>query len=319
MLERALTVLPPFDDPRLLAGTKWSEDAAVYRLSDEQALVATVDFFTPIVDDPYIYGRIAAVNSLSDIYAMGGKPFLALNVVGFPSDTLDIGVLNAVLKGGADACKQEGVLLAGGHTMRCPELYYGLSVLGFADPRRLVTNGGAHPGDALVLTKALGTGIVATAVKTGDCPAEVARAAEASMLASNGGAAAEMVAAGATCATDVTGFGLLGHGLEVARASGVTLRFFARRVPALPGALALAGRYAPGGLNENLRFVKDELAAADVSREVLNLLADPQTSGGLLVALPPAKAVAFARAVGAPAAVVGEVIRGDRPGVEVVN
>lgn len=307
-------------DERLLAGAAGAEDAAVYKLSDDQALVATVDFFTPIVDEPYTYGRIAAINALSDIYAMGGAPFLALNVVAFPYAELPEEVLVALLQGGAASCREEGVLVAGGHTIRSPELTYGLAALGFVHPARVVTNAAARPGDELVLTKALGTGVIATAVKAGDCPPATAAGAEASMLASNGPASRAMVAAGIRCATDVTGFGLLGHGWEVARASGVGIRFYASRVPLLAGARELALNYAPGGLTENQRFVAEALTAApDVPAATLNLLADPQTSGGLLVAVPGGAGAAFARQLGAPAAVVGEVFAADTPRLDVVN
>ncbi len=279
-----------------------------------------MDFFTPIVDDGYTYGRIAAVNALSDVYAMGGRPFLALNVAGFPEGELPEEVLVAILKGGADACAAEGVTLAGGHTVRSPEVLYGLAVLGFVDPARVVTNGAARPGDALVLTKALGTGVIATAVKAGACPPETAAAAEAAMLVSNGAAAAAMTAAGALCATDITGFGLLGHGWEVAAASGVGVRIKASQVPTLPGARELATRYVPGGLVENRKFVAPHLTvAAGVDEATVNLLADPQTSGGLLIALPAARATALAEGLGAPARIIGEVYEAPRPALEVIN
>jgi selenide,water dikinase len=308
------------DHPLLLAATRNAEDAAVYKLSDEQALVATIDFFTPIVDDPYDYGWIAAVNALSDIYAMGGRPFLALNVVAFPYGKLPDDVLITTLEGGAAACAAEGALLAGGHTVESPDILYGLAALGFVSPGRVITNGGAKPGDALVLTKALGTGVVQTAVKRGKCPPEAEEAARASMLRSNGAASAAMVAAGAVCATDVTGFGFFGHALEVAKASGVGVRVFASRVPQLPQALAFAEEYVPGGLIKNLKFARPHIKVAEgVPSAMVNLLADPQTSGGLLVALPPARAAAYAAEVGGPAAVVAEVFASPSPVVEVAS
>jgi selenide,water dikinase len=304
----------------LLASTNYGEDAAVYKINDEQALIATVDFFTPIVDDPYDYGRIAALNALSDVYAMGGVPFLALNVVAFRYGDLPDETLKQILKGGAAACEQEGVLLAGGHTVTSPDILYGLAALGFVPPDRVITNGRARAGDALVLTKALGTGIIQTAVKRGECPPETEAGARASMLASNKKAAAAMVAAGVVCATDVTGFGFLGHGLEVARASGVGLRVFASRVPVLAGALELADTYVPGGLVKNLQFTRPYVDVAEgVAPAMVNLLADPQTSGGLLVAIAPDRAAPFAAAAGPPAAVVGEVFATAAPGIEVVR
>lgn len=311
--------LPIPDHPLLLAATRNGEDAAVYKINDEQALVATVDFFTPIVDEPYDYGRIAATNALSDIYAMGGEPFLALNVVAFPHGKYPDDVLVAILKGGAATCTAEGVLLAGGHTVKSPDILYGLAALGFVRPDDVITNAGAKPGDALVLTKALGTGVIQTAVKRGECPPETEAAALESMLRSNKAAAAAMKAVGAVCATDITGFGLLGHVLEVARASEVGVRFFASRVPQLPQALEFADTYVPGGLITNLKFVEPSLnVAPGISHAVVNLLADPQTSGGLLVALPPERAAAYVAAVGGPAAVVGEVFA-SAPTLEIVS
>ncbi len=308
------------DHPLLLAATQNGEDAAVYKINDEQALVATVDFFTPIVDDPYDYGRIAATNALSDIYAMGGEPFLALNVVAFPYGKLPDDVVVATLRGGAAACAAEGVLLAGGHTVKSPDILYGLAALGFAHPDRVITNVGARPGDALVLTKALGTGVIQTAVKRGECPPEAEAAARESMLQSNKAAAAAMVAAGAVCGTDITGFGLLGHALEIAAASAVGIRIFASKVPALPRAREFATTYVPGGLKTNREFVEPKLnVAGDVDEATVNLLADPQTSGGLLVALPPERAAAYAAEVGGEAAVVGEVFASPSPSLDIAS
>jgi selenide,water dikinase len=319
-LAELLAELPAFEHPMLLAATSYGEDAAVYKINDEQALIATVDFFTPIVDDPFDYGRIAAMNALSDIYAMGGEPFLALNVVAFRYGDLPDATLTRILQGGAATCEQEGVLLAGGHTVTSPDILYGLAALGFAHPDRVITNGRAKAGDALVLTKALGTGIIQTAVKRGECPPEAAAASRAGMLASNKKASAAMVAAGAVCATDVTGFGFLGHALEVARASGVGIRVFASRVPTLAGAMEMAEAYVPGGLVNNLEFAGPHVDVAEgVGPAMVNLLADPQTSGGLLVALAPDRAEAYAAEVGAPAAVVGEVFDAPAPVIEVLR
>lgn len=312
--------MPVPEHPLLLTATGNSEDAAVYKINDRQALIATVDFFTPIVDDPGDYGRIAATNALSDIYAMGGEPFLALNVVAFPYGKLSEDVLVAILQGGAAACAAEGVLLAGGHTVKSPDILYGLAALGFVSPDRVITNEGARPGDALVLTKALGTGVIQTAVKRGECPPPTEKAALQSMLRSNKAAAAAMVAAGAVCATDVTGFGLLGHALEVATASAVGIRFFASRVPQLPQAHEFAATYVPGGLKTNREFVEPSLKVAEgVDDAMVNLLADPQTSGGLLVALPRERAAAYAAEVGGAAAVVGAVFEAPAPTLDIVN
>ncbi len=312
--------LPVPDHPLLLAATRDGEDAAVYKINDDQALVATVDFFTPIVDDPYDYGWIAATNALSDIYAMGGEPFLALNIVAFPYGKLPDDVVVATLQGGAAACAAEGVLVAGGHTVKSPDILYGLAALGFVRPDRVVTNAGAKPGDALVLTKALGTGVIQTAVKRGECPPQTEKAALESMLQSNKAAAAAMVAAGAVCATDITGFGLLGHALEVATASAAGIRVFASRVPRLPQAHEFAATHVPGGLKTNRKFVEPKLnVAEDVDEATVNLLADPQTSGGLLVALPPERAAAYAAEVGGAAAVVGEVFASSSPTLEIAS
>ncbi len=310
--------LPVPEHPLLLAATRNAEDAAVYKIDDERALIATIDFFTPIVDEPYDYGRIAAVNALSDIYAMGGEGFLALNVVAFPYGKLDDEVLVAILKGGAATCVAEGVLLAGGHTVKSPDILYGLAALGFVRPDRVVTNDRAKAGDALVLTKALGTGVIQTAQKRGDCPPETEAAALESMLLSNKAAAAAMVAAGAVCATDVTGFGLLGHALEVAAASSVGVRIFASKVPRLPQALEFAATHVPGGLKTNRKFVEPKISVAPgVDDAMVNLLADPQTSGGLLVALPPDRAEAYAAEVGGAATVVGEVFASPAAALEI--
>jgi selenide,water dikinase len=310
--------LPVPEHPLLLAATRNAEDAAVYKIDDERALIATVDFFTPIVDEPYDYGRIAAINALSDIYAMGGEAFLALNVVAFPYGNLDDDILVNVLKGGAATCVAEGVLLAGGHTVKSPDILYGLAALGFARPDRIVTNDRAKAGDALVLTKALGTGIIQTAQKRGECPPETEAATLASMLLSNKAAAAAMVAAGAVCGTDVTGFGLLGHALEVANASSVGVRIFASKVPRLPQALEFAATYVPGGLKTNREFVEPKIVVGPgVDDAMVNLLADPQTSGGLLVALPPDRAETYVAEVGGAAAVVGEVFASPAAALEI--
>lgn len=311
--------IPTLTDRNLLTAFGTADDAAVYKLDEDRALVATVDFFTPIVDDPFTYGWIAAVNSLSDVYAMGGTPNIALNVVGFPHKDLTEDVLAAVLQGGAKACEQEGVVIAGGHTIRSQELFYGLVALGFVSPRAIITNVAARPGDRLVLTKALGTGVVGTAVKAGDAEPAEADAAAASMMRSNRAAARLMVEYGVKAATDITGFGLLGHAWELAKGSGVSLRIFSERVPALPGGLKYAGSHIPGGLLTNLAYVKGNMRVGeDVEGNVLNLLADPQTSGGLLVALRGEEAEAYAAAVGPPAAVVGEVLPDRPPYIEVV-
>lgn len=287
-LAYVLRQLPPLHDPRLLAGSNPADDAAVYRLSDDLALIQTVDFFTPIVDDPYVYGQIAAANSLSDVYAMGGQPLTALNIVGFPVKSLPLAILGEILRGGAEKAAEGGVPIVGGHTVDDAEPKYGLAITGTVHPERMVTAHGGRPGDLLVLTKPLGTGVVSTALKAGAAgTAEVTQAVR-WMTTLNRRAGLAMVAAGAHASTDITGYGLLGHLVELCRASGVAAVLEAAAVPLLPGALEQARLgFLPGGTHSNLSYVRNEVEFAPGTDEVLPaLLADPQTSGGLLVALP---------------------------------
>jgi len=287
----------------------------VYRLSDQLALVATIDIFTPIVDDPYTFGQIAAVNSLNDIYAMGGRPLLALNFCGFPKDTLSLDTLRAILQGGADKCAEAGVCVGGGHTVDDAEPKYGLAVIGQIHPDRIITNAGAQPGDVLILTKPLGLGLITTAAKMDAAPAGSLAAAVEIMLRLNASASAAMQEVGVHAATDITGYGLLGHALEVAQASQVQLEFEAGRVPILEAALGLAAAgYAPGGLYANREFVEPALTVTgDVAEDRLAVLCDPQTAGGLLIAVAPDRAEALIAALergGDMAAVIGRVTDG---------
>jgi selenide,water dikinase len=257
------------------------------RVSDDLALVQTLDFFTPIVDDPFTFGRIAAANALSDVYAMGGRPLCAMNVVCFPSKKLGIELLREVLRGGLDALREAGAPLVGGHSVEDPELKYGLSVTGAVHPRRFLTNTGARPGDRLVLTKPLGTGIVSTALKRGRCPADAERAAVASMSALNRQPAELLDGLSAHACTDVTGFGLSGHLLEMLGDGEIGVELDATALPLLPHAakLAVAG-LRPGGLKRNREFAGERLQVdAEVEPFITDLVCDPQTSGGLLVAL----------------------------------
>ncbi|HEU4630118.1 MAG TPA: selenide, water dikinase SelD [Gemmatimonadaceae bacterium] len=296
-LSRVLGALPAHQDARILVGRETFDDAAVVQLDAGLALVQTVDFFAPIVDDPYAFGQIAAANALSDVYAMGGEPLTALNLVGFPVGRLPHEVLAEILRGGQDKVHEAGALVVGGHSVVDEEVKYGLAVTGRVDPRRVLTNAAAHPGDRLVLTKALGTGILATALKRGWLEADVERRLVEQMARLNREAARAAADVGARCATDVTGFGLLGHASHVARASGVTLRIRAASVPVLPGARELLRRGAsPGGAARNLEYVAPLTDWQAVDDETRALLADPQTSGGLLLALPePAAADYLAR------------------------
>jgi selenide,water dikinase len=307
-LSRALAPLPHYADPRLLVGRETFDDAGIFALSDDLALVQTVDFFAPIVDDPYTFGQVAAANALSDVYAMGGDPLTALNIVGFPTGKLPLEVLTEILRGGHDMVHRAGAVLVGGHTVTDDEVKYGLAVTGRADPRRLLTNAGARPGDVLVLTKALGTGILATAAKQGRLGDVAYRTMIASMTTLNADASHAALAAGARCATDITGFGLLGHASHIARASGVTLRIRVASLPVLPGTRdAWAAGARTGGAERNEEFLADRVRWGALGDGERAILVDPQTSGGLLVAVPaPAVADYLSRVV--DASVIGEVV-----------
>jgi selenide,water dikinase len=314
--------LPPQDDPALIVGIATSDDAGVYRLTPELALVQTVDFFTPVVDDPFDFGRIAAANALSDIYAMGGRPLTALNVAAFPVDELGTEILAKILAGGAAIAAEAGVAIVGGHTIKDNEPKYGLAVTGTIHPDRVVTNAGARPGDLLLLSKPVGTGILTTAAKRDRLSeAELAPAIE-QMTRLNDRAAAAMLARGAHAATDVTGYGVIGHAAEMARASGVALAIEAHRVPLFPGVLELiAEDVVPGGTRDNLAdhaaFTTYEIGLDARYRLALS---DAQTSGGLLIAAPPAAAEAILADLAGlgTAALVGEILAGP-PGAIVVR
>jgi selenide,water dikinase len=285
-LSAALAPLPRETDPRLLVGRETFDDAGVFRVSDDLALVQTVDFFAPILDDPYQFGRVAAANALSDVYAMGGEPLTAMNIVGFPEKVLPLSVLTDILRGGQDAVHEAGARIVGGHTVTDEELKYGLSVTGRVHPDRILSNANARAGEVLLLTKGLGTGILATAGKKGALSSAHADGLYRSMSTLNASAARAAVALGARCATDVTGFGLLGHALHIAKASGVRIRFRHADVPLLEGAReALAAGFKTGGASRNEKWVAEHADWADVGDDVRSLLTDPQTSGGLLVSL----------------------------------
>jgi selenide,water dikinase len=300
--------------PNLLVGLDSADDAAVYQINEEQAIVATTDFFPPVVDDPYSFGAIAAANALSDIYAMGGKPLFCLNLVGFPDD-LDTAILTDILRGGADKVRESGALIAGGHTVTDHEPKYGLAAIGLVHPQQIWTKAGAQPGDALLLTKPLGTGVITTALKNEDASEEDVAAAVASMMTLNGAAAEALRRSGSPvhACTDITGFGLLGHALEMAQQSRVSLVVQAGSLAWLPGALAYAASgHVPGGTGRNRDFVGRHVRFADsVSETERLLLFDPQTSGGLLVAIaaPARDDVCQAlTAAGVPCYVIGEVL-----------
>ena len=282
----------------MLIGFDTADDAGVYKLTAELALVQTVDFFTPIVDDPYTYGAIAAANSLSDVYAMGGRPISSLSVLAWPVKG-DLDDLRQILRGGAEKMHEAGCSILGGHSVADDEIKFGYAVTGMVHPDRVKANSGARAGDALVFTKRIGTGVIATAVKRGTAAAEHENAATESMLMLNRRACEEMLRYDVHGCTDVTGFGLLGHAREMAVASGVTIEIDVAAVPLLPGALEYARLGAiPGGLKNNREFVSCAVASEiEIPREIEDLLYDPQTSGGLLISLAPKDAAELAEAL----------------------
>jgi len=282
-----LARLPAVADENVLVGFENADDAGVYKLTGECALVQTVDFFTPIVDDPYLYGAIAAANALSDVYAMGGRPLSALSIVAYPAKG-DLDDLEQILKGGHEKMREAGCVVIGGHSVADEEMKFGYAVTGTVHPARVITNAGARAGDALVFTKRIGTGVISTALKRGIAQEAHVQASIESMLELNQRACEAMLALEVHACTDISGYGLIGHAREVALASGVTLEIEADRVQFLPGAVEYARQGAlPGGLKNNREFASCavELARA-LPAEIENLLYDPQTSGGLLIALP---------------------------------
>ena len=286
----ALAGLVHRTDPNLIAGFEGSEDAGVYRLADDLAIVQTCDFFTPILDDPYEFGQVAAANSLSDVYAMGGKPLIAMNIVCYPC-SLGMEALREILRGGAEKVWESGALLVGGHSVDDREPKYGLSVTGIVHPDRVVLNRGALPGDAIVLTKPLGTGIVSTALMADLADSQAQRRLYQVMSALNDKASQAMLEVGAHACTDITGFGFLGHLMEMAEASGVSLEVHAGQIPVIEGALEYAQMgLIPGGLRRNQDFLAGKVEATDVDQSVLEVMFDPQTSGGLLIAVAPDRA-----------------------------
>jgi selenide,water dikinase len=311
----------PSEYPDLLVGLDGPDDAAVWRLDEDRALVVTTDFFTPVVDDPYDYGAIAAANSLSDVYAMGGKPFLALNVAALPPD-LDAEIISDILRGGADKAREAGVVIAGGHTIQDKEPKYGLIVLGFVHPERMLTKRGARVGDVLALSKPLGFGTTTTALKQGKAHPDHVAEAVTWMKRLNKQAAELAVEFGVRGGTDVTGFSLLGHGWEMAEASGVGLRFDFERIPFIRGARDYADQFIfPGGSSDNRLYYSPHVSfAPEIDEASQMLLFDAQTSGGLLLAVPSEvldDMLARAEQLGQELWMVGEVVEGER--IEVVT
>jgi selenide,water dikinase len=322
-LDAVLGKLPKGTDENVLVGFDKADDAGVYRLSPSLALVQTVDFFTPIVDDPFTFGEIAAANSLSDVYAMGGKPLSALSIVAYPAKG-DLDTLEQILQGGFAKMHEAGCAVIGGHSIADEEIKFGYAVTGTIDPSRVLTNSGARPGDALILTKRLGTGVISTALKKGKASAEAVAAAVDSMKMLNRRACEILVQfagepiGGVHSVTDITGFGLLGHAREMALGSSVTIEIDHGRVAALPGALeAIRDGSIPGGLKNNREFASCAVSVgAKVPPEIESLLYDPQTSGGLLIAVAASSSSALESALRAvlPAAIIGRVMdRGEHP------
>jgi selenide,water dikinase len=316
-----LRALPPLaSDPNVLVGSETFDDAGVYRLHDQLALVQTLDFFPPLVDDPFVYGQIAAANALSDIYAMNGRPLTALNIVGFPDDKLPLSILAEILRGGAERVTLAGASVVGGHSVRDAEIKYGLSLTGLVDPAELTTNAGAQPGDLLVLTKPLGTGFITTAAKKGECPADLLDRAIQSMIQLNAvGRDAHRASGGVHAVTDVTGFGLAGHASEMAEGAQLTFEIDLAALPLIEDSESLAiPRYFTRASTSNRAFLEGRLhisRAADPLR--LEFAFDAQTSGGLLIAIEPGRADDLVeqlrrRAAGA-AAVIGRVVERQGP------
>jgi selenide,water dikinase len=313
-----LSGIPIQTDPRILVDFRTADDAGVYAWECGPALVQTVDFFTPIVDDPYTYGQIAAANSLSDVYAMGGRPLTALAIAGFPKDGLETDVIASIFRGGFDKLREAGVALLGGHTVQDREIKFGYAVTGAVDPDRILSNAGVRVGDRLILTKPLGTGIVGTAIKFGRAPADLVAQAIDSMRTLNRHAALALKQVeGVHGCTDITGFGLAGHASQMAAASSVTLAIDSSRLPVLDGVLALAGENRSGGMATNREHFAGGVEIDEpVSTALRDLLFDPQTSGGLLVTVDPRMAesiLAALRVAGVSGVEIGEAIpAGDR-------
>lgn len=277
-------------DPRLLVGSENWSDASIYYLQEDLAIVQSIDFFTPIVDDPYDFGQIAVANALSDIYSTGAKPLLALNIVCFPINSMDKEILKDILRGGADKLNEAGALMIGGHSIEDPEIKYGVAVTGVVHPEKFVTNRGAKVGDILVLTKPIGTGILSTAVKGKLLDSETTRILTQTMTELNKTASEIMIKIGVNACTDITGFGLLGHTLEMAKASEVTIRIFKNKVPLLPKVYDFASiGIVPAGGKRNINYCSKAVDTGDTDPVTLDILSDPQTSGGLLISVTPDK------------------------------
>ena len=320
-----LSRLPPVTDPNVLVGSATGDDAAVYRIDDERALVLTTDFFTPVVDDPYEFGAVAAANALSDVYAMGGWPIAALNLVGFPESELDVSVLGEILRGGAEKAREAGIDIVGGHTIKTDEPIYGLAVTGMVHPKKIASNAGGLPGDVLVLTKPIGIGIVTTAAKQDRDAAHAIGEAIRLMSMLNRAAAEAMATVSVHACTDITGFGLLGHMRNIVRASGCSATVRLEDVPVIDAAWTYVREgIAPGGTHANWRFLSDSVEyATGIDKESQLVLSDAQTSGGLLIAVSPDEAdklIGELRSRGTPcAAIIGTLAAGRVGHIHVVD
>jgi selenide,water dikinase len=322
-LDKALCGFDLPSDPNLIVGLDRADDAGVYRINDDLALIQTVDFFTPIVDDPYWFGQIAAANAMSDVYAMGGVPKTAMNLVGFPSKEMDISVLRRIIEGGLDKMREAGVVLVGGHTIDDPELKYGLSVTGFVHPDRILIKGNLHPGDRLILTKPLGTGIIATAIKGRLASAEIEEKVTRTMARLNRDAAEVMEFFPVHACTDVTGFGFLGHLAEMVAGSGWGVRIESDRLPILPETAIYANMgLIPAGSYRNREYRNAMIDfASSVEKALQDIFFDPQTSGGLLISVDGARSDEMLDALMekgvVDAAIVGEVVAEPKERIEV--
>ena len=307
--------LPQYRNRNVLVGSATADDAGIFRLDRDRALVQTVDFFTPIVDDPFAYGQIAAANALSDVFAMGGRPITALNIMGIPTDLVSGKTIATILRGGLEKAREVGCAIIGGHTIRNPEPIYGLAVTGIVSPKKILTNAKARPGDLLVLTKPLGTGIATTGIKRGLTSRALARSVIALMSRVNS-VGADLAERGLVrAATDITGFGLLGHLASMCRASGVSAEIFANDVPAISQEIfdLIERDCVPGGTKENLKTAREHLEWNKVPISRRLLLADAQTSGGLLLCVPPRRLNEVFRLLDKDAAIVGKIVRRTKP------
>lgn len=307
--------MPKISDPNLLVGISTADDAAVYKISNDMAIVETVDFFTPVVDDPYTFGQIAAANALSDIYAMGARPLFALNIVAFPSKKLPLEVLEEILRGGADKVREAGINVVGGHSIDDPEPKYGLVVTGIVHPEKVVANSTAKAGDVLILTKPLGIGIITTAIKREKASKAAIEKVVSVMSALNKEASEAMIEVGVSAATDITGFGLLGHLLEMVQGSGVGARIYLDKIPVIKETWEYVKEgIVPGGTRSNLDYVNPCVQWGDgISEEEKLVLSDAQTSGGLLISVHKEKEGAMLKALnnrGVTGTVIGEIIEG---------